>query len=210
MKAIVHANLLSLGWHWSDAGIVLELDTPSGRVQVMVPLQTVWALFARHFPGGGGVGCAQSVGGFWGSITRSVRKVTRGVKRVARRVVPKRIQRAANAVYRHAHRALRTVRTAVQSDVAMYTIMGLALVPGMAPASAGLLAAQQALRRVDAGVRAAEKLLQGAQATPQLVRAMRRGQGAKRLIAGVVGNARSGKPFAQNFLQGLQRVAATG
>lgn len=215
MKAMVHAELASLGWQWGDAGVVLSLNTAEGPLSVFVPLQHVWAFFSKYFPlkpGFAGIGCVYSqcprgVAGFWGSITRSVRNISRGVKRVARKVVPKRIQRAANEVYRHARRALATARTAFQSDAAMYVMMGLAVVPGMAPASAGLLAAQQALKRIDVGVRAAEALVNGARQTPQLLRALRRANTAKGLIANVQHAARDGRPFARNFLAGLQQIA---
>jgi hypothetical protein len=210
MKAMVHAELARLGWQWGDAGIILQLNTINGPVDVFVPLQQVWAAFSRFFPSLAGIGCPQGVAGFWGSITRSVRSVSRGVKHIARKVVPKRIQRAANEVYRRARKALSMARSAFQSDIAMYTIMGLALVPGMAPASAGLLAAQQALKRIDAGVRAAEALVNGARQTPALVRAIRRGTTAKRLIHDVHHAARHGGPYAHNFLAGLNHIANGG
>jgi len=74
--------------------------------------------------------------------------------------------------------------------------------------SAGLLSAQQALKRIDLGVKAATAIYNGVAKTPQLIRQLTEGRGAQRLLTQVVSNAANGKPAAQGLLTGLRQAAA--
>jgi hypothetical protein len=207
MNELVLAELQSLGWQWGDAGVVINFATNQGPQSVFVPLHQVWQFFARHLPLRHSVGCTQSVGGFFDSISNAVRNVSRGVKRVARHVVPDRIIRAADDIYRHVAKSVGWARHAFQSDAATYALMGLAFVPGMAPASVGFLAAQQALRRVNLGVKAAERMLSGVRPTPRMMRRVRRGFRAQKLVKRVRHAANTGQPHAAHFLNALKQLA---
>lgn len=205
---ITHASLDSLRWQWGDAGVIFTVVVNGQRVPVFLPLHELWRFFREQLPLQESVGCTQSAIGFWGAIKRAARSVSRSVKSVARRVVPKAVQRAAAKVVQVAKRVVTTVAKAATSDIATYALMGVALIPGMAPAAAGLLAAQQALKRVDLGIAAAKKVAAGIKATPQMVRAMVQGNQAKQLVQTAARNAASGKPVAAGFLTGVRQIAA--
>jgi hypothetical protein len=205
---ITHASLDQLRWQWGDSGVTFTVVVNGQRVPVFLPLQEIWRYFAEHFPMRHSVGCTQSAIGFWGAIKRAARSVSRGIKRVARRVIPKAVQRAAASVARVAKRVVTTVAKAATSDIATYALMGVALIPGMAPAAAGLLAAQQALKRIDVGIAAAKKIAAGIRATPQLIRDLKRGNVAKNLVQTAARNALTGKPVAAGFLNGVRQIAS--
>lgn len=209
ISGLVNAQLTSLGWQWGDAGIVLNVTADNGAViPVFISLASLWQHFRKYLPLRESVGCTTTAVGFWGAIKRAARSVSRSVKSVARRVVPKRIQRAASSAFKFAKKAIKTVAAAATSDIAAYALMGLAIVPGMAPVSAGLLAAQQALKRIDLGVKAAQAIYNGVAKTPQLIRQLTEGRGAQKLLTQVVSNAAQGKPAARGLLAGLQQAAA--
>jgi hypothetical protein len=205
---IVNASITSLGWRWGDAGIVVNIQTEQGiDIPVFVSLAELWGHFRRYLPLQQSVGCTTTAVGFWGAIKRAARSVSRGIKSVARKVVPKAVQRAARSVVRFAGKAIKTVAAAATSDIAAYALMGLSLVPGLTPFTAGLLAAQQALKRVDVGIKAAESLFRGVKRTPQILKALSDGDAAKKLLTQVASNAAQGKPVAPGILAGLKQTA---
>lgn len=204
---ITHAELTRIGWRWGDAGVVLHVRVNGTVVPVFVSLAQLWSHFARHLPMKHSLGCTQSAIGFWGRIKKAARSVSRGIKSVAKKVVPKKIRSAVTSAVNWAGKAVKTVANAATSDIATYALMGLSVVPGMQLPAAGLLAAQQALKRVDVGINAAKKLVSGLKATPQIAKAITQGQQAKKLIQTATQNATSGKPAAVNFFRGLNLLA---
>lgn len=208
IDGITTAELARLGWAWGDAGVILGLTTPAGPLQVFIPLRDVWAAFRKVLPLPTGIGCPASAIGFWGRIKRAARSVSRGVKSVAKKVVPKAVRQAAASVVNQAAKAVRVIKNAATSDIAAAALVGLSFVPGMAPLTLGALAAQQALKKIDVGVRAAQKLVGGAaKATPAVKQAIAEGQVAKELVQQVTRDAADGKRVASGFAEGLAAIA---
>lgn len=204
---VTEAALERIGWRWGDTGVVLHVRVNGVVVPVFVSLAQLWTHFARQLPMQHSVGCTSSAIGFWGKIKRAARSVSRGIKSVAKKVVPKKIIKAATSAVNWAGKAVKTVANAATSDIATYALMGLSVVPGMQLPAAGLLAAQQALKRVDVGLKAAKAIVNGVKQTPQLVKAITQGTQAKRLIQTTVKNASQGRLTAGNFVQGLNMLA---
>jgi len=125
ITGIVNAQLSSLGWQWGDAGIVLHVTADNGaQIPVFISLASLWQHFRKYLPMRESVGCTTTAVGFWGAIKRAARSVSRSVKSVARRVIPKRIQRAASSAFNFAKKAIKTVAAAATSDIAAYEHMG--------------------------------------------------------------------------------------
>ena len=105
MKHRAHV-LNSLGWKWDAEGALLTIEIDGRRFMVHVPLKVLHIEFGRAVAQQpGGVGCAldgSSVGGFFSSL-----------RRAARRLVPKSIQRAVTS----ASRAVKRVASKVIQPV---------------------------------------------------------------------------------------------
>lgn len=208
ISTIVNASIQRLGWQWGDAGVVLYVQADNGmQLPVFISLAELWRFFKQHLPLRESVGCTTTAVGFWGAIKRAARSVSRAVKKVAKKVVPKKIARAASGVWNFAKKAVKTVAAAATSDYAAYALMGLSVVPGLTPFTAGLLAAQQALKRIDVGIKAAEAVARGIRKTPQMLKDLTDGRKAQRMLSTVAKNAAQGKPVARGLLTGLKQAA---
>lgn len=224
--------LSSLGWTWYDNGAVVTVAIDGVQQRVWVPLRYIWALFHQEMQA---AGCplAQEVGapftsvGFFKSLSRAVkrgfrkvkrtvrragRKVKRGFRRAGRafkRAIPRRLRRAARRVGRLAKRIARGAYKVVTSRQARLILAGLATyVPALTPTAASLLAAQRALKVTIEGTKAAQALARGVRATPQLVRAMRKGARARNEIERRAKQAKRGSKAAQQFMGAMAQMAA--
>lgn len=229
--------LSSLGWTWYDNGAVVRTTIDGVEHQVWVPLRYIWALFHQELQQCG-CPLAQEVGapftsvGFFKSISRAVkrgfrkagravkrtvrgakrtvRRVRRRARRTFRRVVPRRLRRAARRVGRLAKRIARKTYKVVTSRQAQAVMAGLGVaIPAIAPAAAAIVAAQEGLRHIDAGVKAAKAIQRGVKATAGMVRAMRRGARTKATIDARARAARQGNRSAQEFMGALAQLAGT-
>ena len=100
-------ELTKFGWAWTDQGPIVTVGLDGLDYQVLVPLRNVWVTFGEHLDSVGcpmqSVGSPFTVGGLFGSITRSIKRFGRKASRA--------LKKAAKAV---AHTAQKGFRSAVK------------------------------------------------------------------------------------------------
>lgn len=216
-----YRTLNSLGWQWHEGGAVLWVNVDGQAYSVWVPISRIAIEFGKDLdaigcplPGGIGGPCGQSVGGFFSGLRRAVKRVARKV----RKVVPKSIRRAARRVARRAKRAARKISRTVKrvgrralkiatSREAQLAMMALtAAVPALAPATGSILAAQEALRHVDTGVKAAKAIQRGAKVTRRLARDLSRAKNARNALNIAREGAARGDREAQQLMGALRQL----
>lgn len=206
------ATLNRLGWSWHENGVVLSVVVDGAQRQVFVPLDHIVLTFGKELATVGcrfphQIGAHATISGWFSGLKHAFKRVTRAVKRV----VPKRIMRAATKVYNTALKVARVAHRVFTSREAMLVVGALGVaIPVLAPAAAGIAAAQLALRKIDAGIAAAQAVRRGIAATPKLVQAMRTGQSTSTAIKGILGMAKQGHQGAQQFAGALAQLAGGG
>ncbi len=226
-EAQVNRILNSLGWEWYEDGVVLTANVSGDAVRVLVPLRVLSVTFGRELalPGAiGCVGCAdlvQSIGAAARSIDyepqeiglsrtqrRARRKVRSKRRRRKRRKFFRGIKRAAGGVVKAAKKVAKGVLKIATSKVAQGLVAALGTaVPVLAPAAGAVATAQGVVRKIAAGVDAAQQIKRGKR-SPQLERAVRAGLAANQIVRDQATRARAGDRNAQQFAGGIAVVAA--
>jgi hypothetical protein len=219
--AVMH-KLKSLGWDWHDNGVVIWAMMDDGRRRaIFVPIRRVWvqfedALQAVGCPDAGSVGCIGpraiavgypgqlSVGGLFDFVKKAVSKAGS----VAKRLVPKAIQKAASRVVATAKRyggaAIRGAQAIGRSPVFRGAVIAASFaVPALAPAAAALEIANRAAGYYQQAQHAA-KQIQAGMKTASNIAAVARGLQAKKAIAGVIARAQRGDPRARQVMGAFQ------
>lgn len=212
MPCVGAESFAQLGWNWTNTHAVLNLRTPDGReYRVAVPVTRVQNEASKELAA---VGChlersvgAASVGGFFSSLRRAVKKVSRSV----RRAIPKAVRRAARRVVRSASRAVRKVRrfgrSIVRSPALKAGLFAASFIPGAAAVTAPTLAAMQAAdmmdRKIAAGERATRNIARGVRSLANR-QAKARGLSALRGVKNLRRMART-NPAAARVLAALAR-----
>jgi hypothetical protein len=215
------AQIQRFGWEWRPDGVgggtgpgVLVRVVAGGRtLAVFVPLGRVWVNFDTELqrvgcPSSQSVGAPFSVGGFFSFVKKAVSSV-------AKKVVPKAIQRAAAKVVSVAkHTAQRAVRAGVSigkfaKNVSQNPVFRGALiaasfaVPALAPAAAALEIANRAQQMYARGIEAAKAIKAGANTAANLA-AVKNGLAAKAGLQGIIQKAKAGDPRARQVVGAFQ------
>lgn len=188
------------------------------RWTVEVPLRSVQISFEKHARA---VGCPlprslgartqhRTIGGFFDSIKKAYKSVTRKVKHA----LPKVAQRAIHHVEKTAEKAAKytwdahmIARDIVKSDAFAAGLVGASfVVPALAPAAAAVVAARTMLKNIDAGKRAAQAIARGVQQTPAMLQAITRGQRAKADAQTLVTSAKTGSTVARQFMGAFRQL----
>lgn len=215
-------KLKSLGWDWHDNGVVIWATLDDGRRrQIFVPIRRVWVQFESELqavgcPDSGAVGCIGpralavgypgqlSVGGLFDFVKKAVSKAGS----VAKRLVPKAIQKAASKVVATAKRyggaVVKGAKTIGRSPVFRGAVIAASFaVPALAPAAAALEIANRAAGYYQQA-QAAAKQIQAGMKTASNVAAVARGLQAKKALAGVIKQAQRGDPRARQIVGAFQ------
>jgi hypothetical protein len=104
-------TLQAFGWNWRDNGADVYVRVGGKTYSVFVPIRTIHVAFDDSFARAGApfpptIGGCASVGGFFSSLKKAVRKVGKAAKRITRGAV-KKVRRAARTVARRAYRGAR-------------------------------------------------------------------------------------------------------
>lgn len=216
-------SLQRLGWSWHQNGIgagtgpgVMIQAVVNGRaVKVFIPLSRVWLTFDEELqrvgcPSAASVGAPFSVGGFFSFIKHAAQSVAK----VAKRVVPKAIQRAATRVVATAKRygaaAYKGVKTVTSNPIFRGAMIAASFaVPALAPAAAALEIANRAAKVYQMGQTAAKAIKAGYN-TVQNVDAVRRGLMARNQVQAVVQRAHAGDPRAKQLVGAFQQRIVAG
>jgi hypothetical protein len=203
-----------LGWRWTDDALILHTTLRGRTYRVAIPIQQVDTAVGAELQRGGlqwpaTVSGDRSSVGFWKKLTRAVKRAARPL---AKRIVPKAIQRAAHRLERQAGRVVQQVsrygQAAIRSPYMTGTLAALSFVPGVQAIAIPALAAQQAAKKaldmLDQGMAAAKLIQQGVQ-NPRLVAQRLAGQQAFQAFAGVRQQALQGNPQAVQFLAAVNR-----
>lgn len=185
------------GWKWTDNGAIVCIATNNGRINVFVPLSTVWVHFDsalreagyREVPQVG----AYTVGGLFSKVKRATRKLKRRAKKAVKKATRK-VERTAFKTARHANRFAKRYKaplaavmpvpffaTEAQRKYGRNPIYQQAI-----QAAPPLARANQAMNRARAAYnrgQLAAALQQSGQGTPRGARDMRRALAARRRIA---------------------------
>lgn len=142
-------QLQRLGWEWRPDGAgtgagpgVLFSVQVSGRMRsVFVPLSRVWVIFDQELqkvgcPSAAAVGAPFSVGGFFSFIKKAASSAVHAVSSVAKKVVPKAIQRAAAKVVSAAKGAVQTLGRTIAKIPVLGTIAAATAALALLPAQA--------------------------------------------------------------------------
>jgi hypothetical protein len=209
-------TLTAAGWSFHNDGVTLALVIDGKRRQVFVPIRNLWVEFGREFQAVGcplqGVGDFSSVG-FWKSLTRAVKRVARKASRVVKSSV-RRVSRVAARTWKKVVKpAMAIAKAVVNNPIVRHGIKAAALAfPILAPVALGVEAAAQALKFVDDGRRAAERVYNAARTGMRVLQgdrmAMARALGIQRNMARVVGLARQGNPAALRQISAFRQLAA--
>jgi len=209
--------LTALGWKWYEDGAMVRTVVDGTEHQVWIPLRFIWSLFHGELQACGcpiaqEIGAPMTVGGFFSSIKRAVkrgyRKAKKAARKVVRKAVPKRLRKAARKVYNLAKRIARGAYKIVTTREAQAVVAALGVaIPALAPAAAAVVAAQEGLRYLDRGAKAAKAIARGAKATPKLVAAMRKAKRTKAEFDRRAQQAKAGSRSAQEFVGALAQLA---
>lgn len=178
-----------IGWYWDQPGNVLiaYVTTDRGTASVRIPMSRVWAAFAsaaREV----GIDWEPEVAGFRPTVAGLFSKIKKSVKKVAKKVTPRPVQRLAAAAQRrlapvaklavqHARKAGKTALVVARSP-AFGAVMGaMAVAPPLTAVGAAGLAANraaamahsliQAGKAAKAGIQSASAAVQAARSSPQ-------------------------------------------
>lgn len=216
-------SLERLGWEWHPNGIgsgtgpgVMLMAQVNGRaMKVFIPLGRVWFVFDQELQRVGCTSAAQvgapfSVGGFFDFV----KKAAKSVASVAKRVVPKAIQRAASrvvAVAKHYGGKVVAAGKAIgRNPIFRGALVAASLaVPALAPAAAALEIANRASAVYQKGLAAAKAIKAGIH-TAQNVDAVRRGLVAREQVQAVIQRAHAGDPRARQLVGALQHRIVSG
>lgn len=216
-------SLERLGWSWHQNGIgsgtgpgVMVQAKANGRtIKVFIPLSRVWLTFDEELqrvgcPSAASVGAPFSVGGFFSFV----KKAASSIASVAKKVVPKAIQRAATRVVATAKRygaaAVKGVKTVTSNPIFRGALIAASFaVPALAPAAAALEIANRAAKIYSAGQTAAKAIKAGYN-TVQNVDAVRRGLMARQQVQAVVQRAHAGDPRAKQLVGAFQQRIVAG
>lgn len=205
---VVPRELRGLGWTWTEHGPIVHLDLNGSSVAVLVPLRRVRVEFGRELAAVGypyeAVGAVESVGGFFSSIKKAVkrvgkaakgavRKAAKGVSRVARKYGTKALA--------YGKRIVRDKR--FRAGLAIASVA----VPALAPAAAAVETANRALDYYERGKRVAERVARGIE-RPGDVAKLAAGAAAQEAIGVIAQRAQRGDVDAQRFVGGLHAVQA--
>jgi len=209
-------TLTAAGWSFHNDGVTVAVVIGGKRHQIFVPIRHLWVEFGREFQKVGcplqGVGDFSSVG-FFKSISRAVKGVARKASRVVKSSV-RRVSRVAKRAYHGVVKpALAVAKAVVNNPIVRHGIKAAALAfPVLAPVALGVEAAAQALKFVDDGRKAAERVYKAAQTGMRIAQgdrqAMARALGIQRNMTNVVALARRGNPAALRQIAAFRQLAA--
>jgi len=209
------ATLNALGWSWHNDGVTVTVVVDGRQRQIFVPVRHLWVEFGKEFKAVGAplVGCGDfSVGGWWTSLKRSVRRVARKAKNTVKKAV-NRVAKVAKVAYQKVVKpALKVAKMVINNPIVRHGIkLAAVALPILAPVALGVEAAAQALKLVDDGVKAANRVAQAAKTGMRVLQgdraAMTRALGIQRNMANVVGLARRGDPAAQRQIGAFRMLA---
>lgn len=202
----------------SDAVFRFACIVDGRRWTVEVPLRSVQISFEKHARA---LGCPlprslgartehRTIGGFFDSIKKAYKSVTRKVKHA----LPKVAQRAIHHVEKTAEKAAAVTWRAhmlakdiVKSDAFAAAMVGASfVVPALAPAAAAVIAARTMLRNIEAGKQAAQAIARGVQQTPAMLQAITRGQRTKQNAKTLVTQAKQGSTVARQFMGAFRQL----
>lgn len=208
--------LQGVGWSFHNDGVTVGVQVDGKRRQVFVPAKHLWVEFGREFQR---IGCPLqgvgdfSVGGWFSSITRSISRAAKRAVRTVKRGV-RRVANVAKTIHRkYVTPALRIAKVVINNPIVRHGIkLAAVALPVLAPVALGVEAAAQALKLVDDGKRAAERVYNAAKTGQRILQgdraAMARALGVQRNMQQVVGLARRGNPAAQRIIGAFQQLAA--
>lgn len=208
-------TLNAFGWSFHDDGVTVCTRINGKDHFIFVPVRHLWVEFGKEFRAVGAPLCGVgdfSVGGWFSSLRRSIsraaKKATRAVKRSVHRVA-----NVARTIHRkYVAPALNIARKVVMNPYVRRGIQLAAIaVPALAPLGVGIEAAAQALKAIDAGKRAAERVARAAKLGLRVLhgdrQAMLRAVGIQRNMARVVALARRGNPAAMRQIGAFRHLA---
>lgn len=203
-------QLQRLGWDWVENGAIITVATTAGAIRVFVPLRRVYVHFSEEMARVGAplpyaVGACPSVSGFFSGISSAFKSASRAAKKI----VPKAITRAASKVTSKAVSfakkqvvpVLSQVKRIAQSPAVTAIAAGLSFTP-LAPIGASVLGAQAAMKAIDVGMAAANRVSRGIQ-NPGDVQAMLKAKNVQAAMGHIGNAARGGDPKARQFMTAL-------
>jgi hypothetical protein len=212
-------QLNRINWLWRENGVELTIVLDGMPLRVFIPLGQVSIAFGEEFRAVGcplarRVGSARTVGGFFSSIKKAYKSVTRKAKSLAPKVIRRaihKVEKAAETVARPVIAAhmwgFNAAKRVVKSDAFAYGLTAAAFaVPVLAPAAAAVHTARQLMKHYETGVRAA-KAVAGGFRSPAAGNALRQGLAAKNGLIGMVRLAQGGDPRAQQIAGALRQFA---
>lgn len=186
------------GWRWTPHGVQIA----TGGKRMLVPLPMVVNIYAGclHEEGlpdeGASVGAVASVGGFF-------KKISRKLKKTARKIAPDWAERKAKALVKAAKKVGNVAKNIVTHPAFRAGMAGLSMAfPALAPAAVGLEVASRVVKKVEAGAAAAKQIKKGVKSLKN-VKAVKEGITAKRAIEHTVRRAQAGDVRAQRAYGGV-------
>lgn len=209
------ATLNALGWNWHNDGVTVTVVVDGRQRQIFVPVRHLWVEFGREFKAVGAplVGCGDfSVGGWWSSLKRSVKRVVRKAKNTVKKAV-NRVKKVATTAYKKVVKpALNIAKKVINNPIVRHGIkLAAVALPVLAPVALGVEAAAQALKLVDDGVKAAKRVADAAKTGMRVLQgdrqAMAKALGVQKNMAAVVALAKRGDKSAMRQIGAFKMLA---
>lgn len=209
-------TLSAAGWSFHNDGVTVAAVIGGKRHQIFVPVRHLWIEFGREMQAVGcplqGVGDFSSVG-FWKSFTRAIKRVAKKASRVVKRGVRRVTHVAKRAYHKVVKPAMNIAKAVINNPIVRHGIKAAALAfPVLAPVALGVEAAAQALKFVDDGRKAAERVYNAARTGQRILagdrQAMARALGIQRNMTNVVALARRGNTAALRQVNAFRALAA--
>lgn len=215
LNAHAASTLNGFGWSFHDDGVTVVTEINGRKRSVFVPVKHLWIEFGHEFKK---VGCPLtgvgdfSVGGWFSSLRRAVSRVAKKASRVVKRSVA-RVSKVAKTIHRKVVTpALNVARVVVNNPIVRHGIkLAAVAVPALAPVALGIEAAAQALKLIDDGKRAAQRVVAAARTGQRILsgdrQAMLRAVGIQRNMSNIVAQAKRGNVAAMRQIGAFRFLA---